>query len=89
MVLSMHSSKRNPADWAEYLCSIGFYGPGNRERFEAIFKDAENGILMELVAFLNKRAEELHNLGGIHIRESVSLGEAVLMIEQGMWKDYL
>ncbi len=44
-------------------------------------------VLMEVVAFLNRRAGELHNLGGVHVREAVALGEAAIMIENGMWKE--
>lgn len=43
-------------------------------------------ILIKVIAFLDKRAETLYNLGGVHIRESVSLSEAARMIEQGIWE---
>ncbi len=41
----------------------------------------------QIIAFLNSRAEELYRLGGVHIRESVALGEAALMIEHGYHND--
>ncbi len=41
----------------------------------------------EIVAFLKRRAEELYKLGGVHLRESVALGEAAIMIEMGMHKE--
>jgi len=48
----------------------------------------EANTIKAIVTFLNLRAEELMALGGVHIRESVALGEAAIMIERGMYKDY-
>lgn len=41
----------------------------------------------EIIVFLKKRAEELYKLGGVHVRESVALYEAAMIIEMGMHKE--
>jgi hypothetical protein len=45
---------------------------------------AEAETLRRVVVFLKDRAKQLHDMGGVHIRESVSLFEAAIMIENGM-----
>jgi hypothetical protein len=47
----------------------------------------EQETIKKIIDFLNKRAEELYKLGGVHIRESVALGEAAMMLQQDMWQE--
>lgn len=43
---------------------------------------AEYDTIKKVISFLNERAEQFYKLGGVHLRESVALGEAAIILEQ-------
>lgn len=57
------------------------------EQLIDIINEAEEDLLKEVAAFLHKRSRVLYDAGSIHLRESVVLEEASMMIENGMWKE--
>lgn len=50
-------------------------------------KTIQEETIKKIVEFINNRAEELSNVGGVHIRESVALYEVAVMIENDTWKE--
>ncbi len=56
---------------------------------ETFLEDCErekDELLKNVVAFLNKRSQQFYDIEG-GLRESVALGEAAIMIENGMWRE--
>jgi hypothetical protein len=69
-------------EWCWYPDQCEAANKQYKEARNELIANTRDKVIDEIVAFLNKRAGELYNLGGVHIRESVALGEAAILIDK-------